>query len=191
MRLLLLLVALAPGALAQVGVEPRLLLKDRHLFLSGGFGWLERNDAYLSPGGTLSAVYYLREDDGVEMRAAFFASSLDGAAQRVVDRTGLRPDSQSPQALLLLGWRHSLTYGKVALGSSVVHFDVQSGLHVGTLVTDQAATPALSGSIGLVARLGARGYAQLDVALLASIEQRSTKVLALGALPMLSLGWWL
>ena len=191
MRLLLFLAVLSPAALAQVRVEPRLLVKERHLLLSGGFGWLERNDDYLSPGGTLSAVYYLREDDGAELRAAFFASSLDGSAQRVLDSTGLRPDSQSPQALLLAGWRHSLTYGKVALASSVVHFDVQSGLHLGTLITDRAATPALSASMALVARLGARGFAQLDLALLASIEKRSTNVLALGVLPILSLGWWL
>ena len=181
--------ALAPAALAQVRVEPRLLVKERRLFLSGGLTWLERNDYYRSPGAIFSASYYPRENDGVELRAGFFASSLNGSAQEVANQTGLRPDAQKPQALLLVGWRHSLSYGKLALGSGAVHFDLQSGLHAGSLFTDRAATPALSGSVGLMARAGAHAYAQFDLALLFSREQRSTSVLAAGVFPLLTFGW--
>jgi hypothetical protein len=189
MKLVFLIAALAPAAMAQVRVEPRQLVKEQHLFVSGGVTWLERNDYWVSPGATLSAVWYPAEDDGIETRLALFSSHLDGSAQEVADKTGLQPDSQAPQTLLLFGWRHSLTYGKVALASQVVHFDVQSGLHLGSLITDKAATPAASGSLGLVAKLGQRGYAQLDLALLLSLEQRSSRVLAGGFLPLLTFGW--
>ena len=74
---------------------------------------------------SLTATWYLREDDGLEGRLAFFVSSLTDAAQEVADATHLKPDAQMPVALLLAGWRHSLTYGKLATSSSVIHFDVQ------------------------------------------------------------------
>ena len=189
MKLLLLIAVLSPAALAQVRVEQRLLVKDGHLFVSAGGTWLERNDYYSSPGVVLSAVYYPRENDGLELRTALFASSMSGSAGEVLAATGLKPDAQRPVALLLAGWRHSLAYGKIAVGSGVVHFDVQSGLHLGTLITDVSATPALSASAGVVARLGTRGFAQLDLALLVSREQRTSAVLALGALPLLTFGF--
>jgi hypothetical protein len=189
MKLVLLLALICPAALAQTRVEPRVFVKEQHVLISGGATWLQRNDYYSSPGLSLSAVYYPSESNGVELRGAFFASSLDSAAQEVAAATGLKPDAQKPVALLLGGWRHSLAYGKVAVGSSVAHFDVQSGLYAGTLITDVAATPALSASVGVVARLGTRMFAQLDLGLLASREQRSTATIALGALPLLTFGF--
>ena len=189
MKVLLLIAMLSPAAMAQARVEPRLLVKDGHVFISGGATWLERNDYYFSPGLTLTAAYYLGEDNGLELRAALFASSLSGSAQEVAKATGLQPDAQKPLGLVLGGSRHSLAYGKVAVGSGVVHFDVQSGLYAGTLITEIEATPALSASMGLVARLGARGFAQLDLAVLASREQRSTPVFVFGALPLLTFGF--
>ena len=189
MKLALLILIASPAVFAQVRVEPRSLVKERRFFLSGGLTFLDRNDYYVSPGGAVSATYYFRESDGVELRAAFFWSHLDGSAQEVVSQAGLYPDAQKPEVLLLAGWRHSLTYGKVALFSGVIHFDVQSGVHAGTLMTDRAATPAVAGSFGVVAGLGTRGFAQFDLALLGSLENRSQRVLALGALPLLSFGW--
>jgi hypothetical protein len=76
----------------------------------------------------------------------------------------------------------------VALGSRVLHFDFQSGLHGGILVTDRSVEPALSASVGLLARISNRFYGQLDVALVGSREQRSKAVFAAGVLPMLTLG---
>ena len=189
MRLVILLATISSTALAQVRVEPRAFVKDGHLFVSAGAAWLERNDSWLSPGVAVSAIYYLNESNGLELRSTFFASSLDGSAQEVVAATGLKLDAQKPVALLLGGWRHSLTYGKVALGSGVVHFDVQSGLYAGTLITDVEPTPALSASIGVAARLGSRWFTQLDLGLLASREKRSTTTVVLGVLPALSFGF--
>jgi hypothetical protein len=192
MKALILAIALAAPALrAQVRIEPRLFVKDKHWFLSGGFTWLERGDYYNSPGFAFSGAYYLREGEAVEVRATFFASWLGSSAQEVVQGTGLVPDSQKPVSLLAAGWRHSLTYGKVALAGSVLHFDVQGGADLGTLITDRAATPALCGFFGIVGRLGDHFFGQLDLALVTSIERRSSQVPVFGFLPVLTLGGWL
>jgi hypothetical protein len=193
MRALLLAAALiAPGALAQeVRVEPRLFVKDHHYFLSGGLTWLERGDYYNSPGAVFSGSYYLRESDAVEIRAVIFASWLGSSGSQVVNSTGLVPDSHRPVSLLAAGWRHSLAYGKVALAGSILHFDVQGGGDLGTLLTDRALTPAACGFFGVVARLGNHFYGQLDLALVGSLEQRSSAVFAVGFLPLLTLGGWL
>ena len=169
-------------------VEPRLFVKAQHIFVSGGLTWLERGDYYNSPGAALSAAYYLREGDAVELRAAVFASWLGASGDQVVRRTGLVPDAHQPVSLIAAGWRHSLTYGKVALEHSVLHFDLQAGVDLGTLLTDRALTPAACGFVGVMARLGERLYGQLDLGILTSIEQRSSSVVTAGFLPLLTLG---
>jgi hypothetical protein len=190
MRLAICLALLAPAAFAQVRVEPRELVKDGRLFLSGGGAWLERHDLYSSPGVALTAAWYLRESDGLEARTAFFISNLSDAAQEIQTSTHLAPDAQKPVALLLAGWVHSLTYGKLATSNSVIHFDVQSGLHLGMLITDRATNPAASASLRAVLRLGVHGFAQVDVSLLASTEDRTGgSVFALGILPVFAFGW--
>jgi hypothetical protein len=188
MRALLAAALIAPAASAQVRVEPRLFVKDHHTFLSGGVAWLERGDYYNSPGAAFSGAYYLRESDALEVRAVMFASWLGSSGEQVVRRTGLVPDAHKPVTLLAAGWRHSLAYGKVALGGSVLHFDVQGGADLGTLITDRAFTPAGCGFFGVVARLGDLLYGQLDLGLLSTLEQRSTQVLTVGFLPLLTLG---
>jgi len=188
MRVLIAAALVAEGALAQVRVEPRLFVKAQHIFVSGGLTWLERGDYYNSPGAALSAAYYLREGDAVELRAAVFASWLGASGDQVVRRTGLVPDAHQPVSLIAAGWRHSLTYGKVALEHSVLHFDLQAGVDLGTLLTDRALTPAACGLVGVMARLGERLYGQLDLGILTSIEQRSSSVVTAGFLPLLTLG---
>jgi hypothetical protein len=189
---LLAIALIAPAALGQaVRVEPRLFVKDQHWFLSGGLTWLERGDYYNSPGVAFSGAYYLRESDAVEVRAILFASWLGSSADEVVRGTGLVPDSHKPVSLVTAGWRRSLTYGKVALGSTVLHFDVQGGADLGTLITDRAWTPAVCGFLGIVGRFGEHFYGQLDMVLIGSIEQRSAPVAAFGFLPLLTLGGWL
>jgi hypothetical protein len=192
MRAALLAALIAPAALAQqVRIEPRLFVKGHHYFLSGGLTWLERGDYYNSPGAVFSGAYYLRESDAVEVRAAVFASWLGASGSQVVSSTGLVPDAHQPVSLIAAGWRHSLTYGKVALGASVVHFDVQGGGDLGTLVTNQAMTPAACGFLGIVARIREHLYGQLDFTLVGSIEHRSSSVFAVGFLPVLTIGGWL
>ena len=192
MRALLLVAFVAPAALAQqVRIEPRLFVKDHHYFLSGGLTWLERGDYYNSPGAVFSGAYYLREGDAVEVRAAVFASWLGSSGSQVASSTGLVPDAHKPLSLITAGWRHSLTYGKVALGDSVLHFDVQGGGDLGTLVTDRALTPAACGFFGVVARLRENLYGQLDLTLVGSLEHRSSPVFAIGFLPVITVGGWL
>ena len=192
MRALLVAALIAPAALAQqIRVEPRLFVKDHLYFLSGGLTWLERGDYYNSPGAVFSGAYYLRESDAIEIRAALFASWLGSSGSQVVNSTGLVPDAHKPVSLVAAGWRHSFTYGKVALGGSVVHFDVQGGGDLGTLLTDRALTPAACGFVGLVARLRDRLYGQLDLTVVGSLEHRSSSVFAVGFLPVLTVGGWL
>jgi hypothetical protein len=191
MRVLAVAALLAPAAVAQVRVEPRVFVKERHTFLSGGLTWLERGDYYNNPGVVFSGSYYLRESDALEVRAVLFASWLGASADEVVRGTGLVPDSQRPISLILGGWRHSLTYGKVALAGSVVHFDVQGGFDAGTLITNRALNPAAGAFAGVVARLSDRVYGQLDVTLLGTLESRSTSVFTVGILPVLTIGGWL
>jgi hypothetical protein len=192
MRALLLAALITPAALAQqIRVEPRLFVKEHHYFLSGGLTWLERGDYYNSPGAVFSGAYYLRESDALEVRAAMFASWLGSSGSQVVSSTGLVPDSHKPVSLIAAGWRHSIAYGKVALGGTVLHFDVQGGGDLGTLLTDRALTPAACGFFGIVARLRDRLYAQLDLGVIGSLEHRSSSVLAVGFLPVLTLGGWL
>ena len=188
----LLVALIAPAALAQeVRIEPRLFVKEHHYFLSGGLTWLERGDYYNSPGAMFSGAYYLREGDAVELRAAIFASWLGASGSQVVNSTGLVPDSHKPVSLLAAGWRHSITYGKVALAGSVLHFDVQGGGDLGTLITDRAMTPAACAFFGVVARLRERFYAQLDLTIIGSLESRSSTVFAAGFLPVITFGGWL
>ena len=189
MRTFALVLLCAVAARAEgVRVEPRLLVKQGHFFTSVGAAWLERGDYWLNPGVSFSAAYYPSESGGIETRVLWFFSSLSGSAQRVSTTTGFVPDARQPQALALLGWRQSLTYGTVALAGAAMRFDVQGALHCGGMFTDRGVAPAAGASVGVVARLNRWMFAQLDVGLLLSLEQRQRSGAALGLLPMLSLG---
>ncbi|TMA25632.1 MAG: hypothetical protein E6J78_16905 [Deltaproteobacteria bacterium] len=188
MAALFLLLAAGAATAEPVRVERRVLIKEKRWFVSGGFAWLERGDYYLNPGFALSASYYPTEEGGPEIRVAGFVSRLSAAGDEVFKLTGLMPDSHRPISLVTAGWRQSLSYGKLAIGSSVLHFDLQGALHGGALVTDRSVAPALSASGGALMRITARIHAQLDLGLLASYERRSRASIAVGFLPLLSIG---
>lgn len=189
MRTFLLVLLCAFGALAQpVRVEPRLFVKQGHFFTSFGGAWLERGDYWLNPGLSFSAAYYPTESGGAEARVLWFFPSLSGSAQQVGAATGFVPDARKPEALLLAGWRQSLTYGKVVLAGEAVHFDLQGALHGGGLFTDRGLAPAVNASAGILARLNRWVFLQLDLGLLLSFEQRQRSGAALGFLPILSAG---
>jgi hypothetical protein len=189
MRRALLIALVAGAAVAEpVRVERRVLVKERHFFFSGGFAWLERGDYYLNPGFNLSASYYPSEEGGAELRVVGFASRLSAAGNEIFHLTGLAPDAHRPISLVTAGWRKSAAYGKIAIGSAVVHFDVQGALHAGTLITDRAVEPALSLAGGALLRFTSRIHAQLDLSLVASYERRTRASIALGFLPLLSVG---
>ena len=184
--------ASTPGAEGEpVRVERRLLLKKEHVFLTGGVGYLSRGDYYTNPSLFASGSWYPVETGGVELKLALFLSWLGPAGAEVFERTGLVPDAHRPVALLAAGWRQSLGYGKVLVGSSdgkVVHFDVQAAAHLGLSFTDRGVGPSLMLGPGALMRLSPRIHAQLDLPLVLSIEQRSRGSLSLGVLPMLSVG---
>jgi len=184
---LVLLCALAVHA-EDVRVEPRQFVKQGRVFTSLGVTWLERGDYWLSPGLLLSATYYPTERGGPEARLFWFFSSLSDSAQRISSSTGFVPDARQPNALAQIGWRQSLTYGKVAIAGTALHFDVQGAVHGGGLFTDRGVAPALGASAGIVGRFGSHVFGQLDLGFLLSFEQRQRSSAALGFLPVFSLG---
>jgi hypothetical protein len=181
-----------PGADgAPVRVERRLLLKKDKFFATGGLGYLSRGDYYTNPGLTVSGTFYPTELDGVEVKGALFLSSLSPAGLEVFERTGLVPDAHRPIALLALGWRRTLGYGKVLVGAEtgrVLHFDVQATGHLGVTVTDRGLSPSALVGPGLLMRFTPSIHAQLDVPLAVALEQRSRGLLSLGVLPTLTVG---
>ncbi|HEX8824111.1 MAG TPA: hypothetical protein VF794_29595 [Archangium sp.] len=181
-----------PGAEGEpVRVERRLLLKKGHAFITGGLGYLSRGDYYTSPGLHASGSWYPFEDGGVELKAALFISWLGPAGTEVFERTGLVPDAHRPVAMLAPGWRQSLGYGKLLVGSTdnkVVHFDIQATGHLGLTFTDRGVSPSLLLGPGLILRFTPRVHAQLDVPLVMSIEQRTRGSFSLGLLPTFTLG---
>lgn len=184
---LILLCSLAVRA-EDIRVEPRLFVKQGRLFTSLGLTYLERGDYWLSPGAALSLTYYPTERGGLDARVMWFFSSLSQSAQQISSSTGFVPDARQPNALVLAGWRQSLTYGKVALGGTALHFDVQGAAHAGGLFTDRGIAPAVSASGGIVGRLGSHVFTQLDLGLLLSFEQRQHGSAVLGFLPVFSFG---
>jgi hypothetical protein len=184
---LVLLCALAARA-EDVRVEPRQFVKQGRFFTSLGATWLERGDYWLNPGLLFSATYYPTERGGPEARLFLFFSSLSDSAQRISTTTGFVPDARRPDALALLGWRHSLTYGKLAIAGTAFHFDVQGAAHAGGLFTDAGIAPAFGASAGIVGRLGSHIFTQFDLGLLLSFEQRQRSSAALGFLPVFSVG---
>jgi hypothetical protein len=179
-----------PGAEGEpVHVERRLLLKQGRVFATGGLGYLARGDYYSNPSLFASGTYYPGETGGVELKLALFLSSLGSAGTEVFERTGLLPDAHRPIALLAVGWRQSLGYGKVLVGSGgLVHFDVQAATHLGFLFTDRGVSPSPMLGPGLLLRFTSRVHAQLDLPLVVSIEERSRSSLSVGTLPTLTVG---
>lgn len=189
MKALALALLLSAPALAQTRVEPRLLVKERHLFAGGGLLWLERGDYYDSPGLFAQLTWYPVEQGGVDLQLAGIFSFMSTSGQEVFRVSGLVPDAHEPQGLLLAGWRHTLAYGKAAIGAQVFHFDLQGAAHIGSLVTNRAWTPALSVSGGVLVRMTDRFFGQLDVGLLTNYEdRRQSSPLNFGFLPLLTLG---
>jgi len=172
-----------------VRVERRLLIKQGHVFATGGLGYLSRGDYYNNPGLFLSGSWYPMEMGGPELKLALFLSSLGAAGIEVFERTGLVPDAHRPVALLAAGWRQTLGYGKVLVGTgALVHFDVQAAAHLGFTFTDRGVSPSPMLGPGLLVRLSPRVHAQLDVPLVVTFEKRSRGLVSLGVLPTLTFG---
>jgi len=171
---------------APVRVERRLLVKNGHFFFTLGADYFIRGDYYVNPGLLGSASYYLSEHDGFDFKLGAFLSFMSPAAEVVFRSVGLVPDAQRPVALMVVGYRRSVGYGKVMLNGmfdSLLHFDLQVAGHAGMVITDRMASPAASVAPGLLIRFNDRWFAQLDVELYASYETRQSGPLVLGILP--------
>jgi outer membrane beta-barrel protein len=180
---------LAPNPAPRTLVQNRMLVKEGNWFFSGNLAYLSRGDFYDSPGLGLAAAYWPRESIGVELRLTQFFSSMTSSASNVFTQTGIKPDAQMPGTRLVAGVRHSLAYGKVSAGESVLHFDFQIAGHLGTLVTDQATTPALDVAASVLARISPRWFLQLDATVEANVESRvRSSGFSLGFLPELAVG---
>lgn len=169
-------------------VQNRLLQKRRHVFVVAGPTLLERADYYVSPGISVQGAYFFTEDDGVELRATWLFSSVSASATEVLEHTKLELDAPQPIASVLVGWRHSLAFGKMQLGAHVVHFDVLSALHVGALFTSRGPAPAVGLAPGVLVRITPRVFVLGELGALATWEQRVRGPLALGFVPTLSCG---
>jgi hypothetical protein len=174
-----------------VRVERRLLVKNGHFFFTLGADYFIRGDYYVNPGLLASASFYATERDGFDIKLGAFLSFMSPAADVVFRSVGLVPDAQRPLGLLVVGYRRSVGYGKVLLTGamdSLVHFDVQLAGHVGMIITDRMASPAVSVAPGLLMRFSDRWFAQLDVEVYASYETRQSAPLVFGILPTLMAG---
>lgn len=189
---LALLTALAstPGANgAPIRVENRLFAKAERWFVSAGPTYLVRGDYYESPGLTLSAAYYLRENDGLELDVGGFASFLDSGASNVFEQSGLVPDAHRPEAQVMAGWRHSFGFGKVLMGEdSLWHFDVQGVARAGAILTDRGVDPTLTGGAEVLARFSDRYFGSFGFSALLSYEERTGSSVVFGLLPSLAVG---
>jgi hypothetical protein len=174
-----------------VRVERRLLVKSGHFFFTLGADYFIRGDYYVNPGLLGAASFYVTERDGFDVKLGAFLSFMSPAARVVFDSVGLVPDAQRPVGLMVVGYRRSVGYGKVLLNGgmdSLVHFDVQLAGHVGMIITDRMASPAVSVAPGLLMRFSDRWFAQLDVEVYASYETRQSAPLVMGILPTLMAG---
>jgi hypothetical protein len=174
-----------------VKVERRLLVKTKHYIATAGPCLFERGDYYNNPGYMARGSFYTSEQLGLEVKLGAFFSFLNAAGAEVFERTGLVPDAHKPVVLAQFGARYTLGYGKVQVWSNpglLLHFDFQAAGHLGAVFTDRAVTPALSVAPALLVRFTPRLVAQLDLALVSSLEQRSRGWFAVGFLPTLTVG---
>jgi hypothetical protein len=190
-----LLVAPGAGAVAEltepdrpVRVQNRVLLKEGRAFLTVGPTLLDRADYHLSPGLVATATWFWSEKNGLELRAGWLFSRVTASGNEVIEQTGLVLEAPLPRALVLGGWRHAFGYGKVLVGSTVVHFDVTAGAHGGALYTRGGTAPALALAPGVLVRAGPGIFAAVDVAALGTWEPQRRTPFHLGLLPSLSVG---
>jgi hypothetical protein len=174
-----------------VRVERRLLLKNGHFFFTLGADYFIRGDYYVSPGLLGTASYYPTERDGFDFKLGAFLSFISPPADAVFRSVGLVPDAQRPVALMMVGYRRSVGYGKVMLNGaldSLLHFDLQVAGHAGIVITDRMASPSVSLSPALLIRVNERWFTQVDLEVYASYETRQSSPLVVGILPMLTAG---
>ncbi|MES1209218.1 MAG: hypothetical protein ABUS79_25050 [Pseudomonadota bacterium] len=181
----------APRPQPVARVQARFAEKNRRVLLFGGAEYLARGDFYNSPGLRLGGDYYFLESLAVELQLSHYWSSLNSAAEQVVETLGAVPDSRPPTWLGLVGARYSLGYGKILVGgvAGVIHLEPQGFAHVGIHDYGGDVQPSGDAGLGLLVFLTPRVFARLDAAVTLERESRSDQNIAVwGFLPALTLG---
>ena len=181
---------LLTGLLAATTVQDRVFAKTDSLMPSVGVGLLDRHDLMLSPGIRLDVTHFFDESVGLDYLhgAAFFTRDTAGA-RSIRDTTGYVPDRGRPRALLSVGGRYALAYGKLLIEHSTlaVHCSFELSAHLGGLWTSAGLAPA--GDIGAALRISLARYllVMIDYDLVLSVETASGRT-AVGNLPALLIG---
>lgn len=133
------------------GAVDRLFVKQaRHeLTVSGGYYASDLFSSTYIAGGSYG--YYMTEETSVELAAAYAQANAD-IIRALEDRRGQAIGDTSDRVMFfesLLMW-HPI-YGKLRLGGTIMHFDLNAGLGVG--VVDAETSRGAAGALGFGAKL--------------------------------------
>ncbi|MEZ4359076.1 MAG: outer membrane beta-barrel domain-containing protein [Kofleriaceae bacterium] len=133
------------------GAVDRLFVKQARHELTAGGGYYSSDlfsSTYILTG---SYTYYMTEETGVEFAAAYTKANAD-IIRALEDRRGQALGDTAGRTVFfesLLMW--APIYGKLRLGGSVLHFDLNAGIGVG--VVDSETSRGASGALGLGMKL--------------------------------------
>lgn len=133
------------------GAVDRLFVKQaRHeLTVAGGYYASDLFSSTYIAGGSYG--YYMTEETSVELAAAYARANAD-VIRALEDRRGQAIGETSDRVMFfesLLMW-HPI-YGKLRLGGTIMHFDLNAGLGVG--VVDAETSRGAAGALGFGAKL--------------------------------------
>jgi outer membrane beta-barrel protein len=150
-----------------------------------------RNDFYSTFGFGVDVGYYPFESFGAELRVNLLDSSLNDAALDLKDRTGLTPDAQPQNLMLLGGARWSFGYGKILLLDSwVAHFDPQLAVHGGVALAETRILPTFLVGPGLIIHFAYGIHVTVDLPVSVQVENRDRgSVTSVGFIPSVGVGW--
>ncbi len=172
-----------------VTVEQRVMSNARTVHLSATGAWLQRFDAWSSPGVGATVTHYIGQTFALDYLSGqyFFTYETEqAAAVRVA--TGFVSNRERPRALIGIGARYAFAYGKLLLEAPgvVVHFVPEISLHVGGMLTHLALRPAFDAGIGLRVRAGSHVEISFEYQFVGSLEGGR---FIPGGMPRLSLGF--
>ncbi len=174
-------------------VDRRFVQKTGHAQLSLGLAYLARGDFYRNVGLEGTFAYWLDEAFALEAQAALYNAGDTDATDQVRRDLGFVPNAHREQAIVTVGGRWSVAYGKALVGKdSIIHFDPQVFAHVGMHSAEDAIGPMADVGLALGARPKRWLELRLDFALVLQAEERRDGwAPILGYKPLLSVGFML
>ena len=178
----------------EVRIQRRFLEKKRRFALYAGFAYHGRNDFYYAPGIEVALSFYVLESLAIDLRGALFLSKPTRELYQVLENTGYLPDTQPPQAAVMVGARYSLGYAKIRVSKTrVLHFEPQVFLYGGAHSTSgwfsaTQAGPLFEVGLGFLIYPTKHFQMRLDGGLTIGGEQRTNYVAVVGGYPSLLLG---